>query len=282
MASTSLIQLILNLLNDPQEFAAFKDNPQSFLDACGAGDATPQDVHDALVLSQDDKPEHHSDQHVPPPPHPEHGESAHDAAVKYLNTYVQNTYVESTKIDNSFHQHVDTHGGDFDQELDYHPVSATGDGAVAAGGNIDGSTVTTGNDNQVGNGNLKGDGNVVGANNQAVTGSHNTTGFGEGNVSSTAAGHDINVGNGAGFATGGSATVDNSDNSAHDSGNTVVDASQDHSNNVLTDNHTEHSGNTTTDLSQNDSNNVHESTHLHDVGNVDNHVHVDGGVLPLA
>ena len=298
-ASTSLIDMILNLLRNPTELAAFQQNPEAYLDACGAGSVTPADLHDALVLADDSQNGDFSRDYntggnhiqlppAPPAPHPQPGETEHEAAVRYLNTYVTNNYVDdrSTVVDNSTNQQIDTHGGNFDQNIDVHSTVASGDGAVAAGGDISGSTVTTGNDNQVGDGNVKGDGNVLGNGNQAVTGDHSTTAFGSGNATSTDVGHDLTVGDGGAFASGGSASVNNSDNSQHDVGNTTTDNSthgsfNDSSNHAVTD-----SGNSLTDASVHDSNNdtthtdttttVHdESDHsvvndnsLHDVGNL--------------
>ena len=49
-------------------------------------------------------------------------------------------------------QHIDTDGGNFNQDIG-NDVAA-GDGAVVAGDDIDDSTITTGDDNQVGDGNI--------------------------------------------------------------------------------------------------------------------------------
>ena len=298
-APTSLIDMILNLLRNPTELAAFQQDPQGYLNACGAGAVTPADMHDALVLAEDNQVGDFSRDHntggnhiqlppAPPVSHPQPGESEHEAAVRYLNSYVTNNYVDSrsTVVDNSTNQQIDTHGGNFDQNIDVHSTVASGDGAVAAGGDIRDSTVTTGHDNQVGNGNVRGDGNVVGDRNQAVTGDHDTTAFGSGNATSTTVGHDLTVGDGGAFASGGSAAVNNSDNSLHNVGNTHTDDSingsfKDSSNHSVQD-----SGNTHLDASVHDSGNdnshtdtttaIHdESDHsvvhdnsLHDVGNL--------------
>ncbi len=265
-ASTSLIEMILNLLKNPSELAAFQQDPDSYLSACGAGDITPADIHDAVVLA-DDTPSH--GHHVqlppaPPVPHPHPGESDHEAAVRYLNTYVTNNYVDDrdTIVDHSINQQIDTGGGNFDQDVDVHSVVASGDGAVAAGDDIRDSTITTGDDNQVGNGNLKGDGNVVGDDNQAVTGDHNTTSFGSGNASSAEVGGDVKVGDGGAFASGGSASVNNSDNSAHDVGNTVSDNSTNDSFKDSSDHSVDHSGNASLDTSVHDTGNDNSETHV--------------------
>jgi hypothetical protein len=219
--STSLLDLLLNLIRDPEAMAAFKDDPDGFLASCG--DISPDDVHDALVLLNDNQDadfdrEHntgagHSGGHhvqVPPPPAvPEkhEGESDHEATVRYLNTYITNNYVDDrdTIIDNSVNQQIDTGGGDFDQEIDIDSTAATGDGAVAAGDDIEDSNIVTGDDNQVGDGNVSGDGNVVGEDNNVVSGDDNTTSFGDGDANSTSL-EDVNVSDGGALAVGGDAT----------------------------------------------------------------------------
>ena len=65
-------------------------------------------------------------------------------------------------VDNSVNQQIDTGGGDFDQDIRHPAPTASGDGAVAAGGDIRNSTVTSGDGNQVGDDNIRGDGNVQG------------------------------------------------------------------------------------------------------------------------
>jgi hypothetical protein len=219
--STSLLDLLLNLFRDPQALAAFKEDPNGFLASCG--DISPADVHDALVLLQDNQDASfdrdyntggasHTSGNVhipPPPPAPDHhdGESDHEAAVRYLNTYVTNNYVDDrdTIIDNSVNQQIDTGGGDFDQDIDIHSVAATGDGAVAAGGDIEDSTIVTGDHNQVGDGNIAGDGNVVGDGNDVINGDDNTAAFGNGDANNTSL-HDVQVSDGGALAVGGNAT----------------------------------------------------------------------------
>ena len=104
----------------------------------------PDDVKDALELirDQDDDGDSNSRDsghtvHVAPPsdpPEPRDGETEHEAAVRYLNTYVTNNYIDDrdTIVDNSVNQQIDTGGGDFDQDIDIDSNVASGDGAVAA------------------------------------------------------------------------------------------------------------------------------------------------------
>src|SRR5258708_4443228 len=204
MAANNLIDLILRLLNDPEALAEFKANPDAVLASCGATDLSPADVHDALALPDDEQPHHPP---PPPPPHPHHGETEHAAAIRYINSYVTNNYVDDrdTNVDNSVNQQIDTDGGDFDQNIHTSSVTASGDGSVAAGGDIDGSTVTTGNNNQVGDNNIKGNGNVQGDDNQAVSGDHNTTAFGTGAANSATIDH-ATVANGGALSVGDTAT----------------------------------------------------------------------------
>lgn len=205
--STSLIDLIMSLLKDPASRAAFQDDPEGFLASCG--DISPEDVKDAIDLA-DDRDSHSGGNHihVPPAPHPQPhpGESDHEAAVRYLNTYVTNNYtIDDRDIDNSIHQNIDNEGGTFNQDISN--VSNSGDGAVVAGDDIDDSTITTGDGNQVGDNNVRadGDGNVIGDGNAAVTGDDNNTSFGSGDV----VGGGISVDDGGAYSGHGNATADN-------------------------------------------------------------------------
>ncbi|MGQ0480679.1 MAG: IniB N-terminal domain-containing protein, partial [Pseudonocardia sp.] len=183
--ATSLLDWILSILRDPDERAAFQADPGGYADDHGFGDLSAADVHDALCLIADNQSasydhdngydngyDNNGHVHYPPPKHYDND----DDAAHYLNNYITNEYTvvddRDTYVDQSIHQDIDTDGGDFEQTIDNDPVIASGDGAVAAGGDIEDSTVTTG------------DGNVVGDNNQAVTGDDNTTAFGSGNASS--------------------------------------------------------------------------------------------------
>lgn len=260
-APASLLEIIMNLLRDPSAQAAFQADPGGWLASCGAGSVTPEQIHDALTLVNEraDGPGHH----VPPPPAPHPGEGSHEVAIRYLNTYVENTYVDDrdTTIDSSLHQHIDTGGGDFDQDIDSHAVYATGDGAVAAGGDIEDSTVVTGNDNLVGSGNIRGNNNVQGDDNQVVSGTGNTAGFGSGDVASSHVGGSVSVGAGGAFNTGGTTNVNNANSSTNNSGNTTTETDLENVGNTTTDNSIHDSGNTTTET------HTETDTHLEDVGN---------------
>jgi hypothetical protein len=269
--STSLIDFLLSLLRDPEARAAFQADPGGYLSSCGLDDLTPADLHDALVLLQDNQDADFSRDyntggnqvHVPAPapaPAPEPGESDHDAAITYLNNYITNNHIDDrdTIVDNSVNQQIDTGGGDFDQDIDVDATVASGDGAVAAGDDIEDSEVVTGDGNQVGDGNVAGEGNVVGDGNEAVTGHDNTTSFGSGDATSTEVGDDLSVGDGSAFASGGDAAVDNTDNSLENVGNDYSDNSLDNVGNDYSDN-SDHSDNSVEDSFNDNSDNSNHS-----------------------
>jgi hypothetical protein len=276
--STSLLELLLSLLRDPGALAAYRDDPEGFLSSCG--DVSPEDIREALILLQDNQDADFGRDyntgsnhvHVPPPPpapKPEPGESDHEAAVRYLNTYITNNHIDDrdTIVDNSINQQIDTGGGDFDQDIDVDSVVASGDGAVAAGDDISDSEIVTGDDNVVGDDNVTGDGNVVGDGNQAVIGDDNTTSFGSGDATSVDVGGDVSADDGSALAVGGDATVDNTDNSVEDSFNDNSDHSVEDSfndNSEFTDNSdnsTEDSFNDNSDTTTDSHNTTDESVH---------------------
>jgi hypothetical protein len=190
----SLLEWLLDLLKDPSARADLLDDPNKYLDDHGFGNVDARDLYDSLCLAADNDHSHNDHgNHYPPPKH----YNNHEDAGHYLKSYITNnyTYVDDrdTNIDDSIHQKIDTHGGDFDQTIDNHPVVASGDGAIAAGGDIRDSTLTTG------------DGNVVGDGNRAVTGDHNTTAFGQGDATN-ASFDDAHFGSGSGVSLGGDAT----------------------------------------------------------------------------
>jgi hypothetical protein len=293
MAETlSLLEFIRDLLSDDELRQDFSQNPEATLASHGLADLSPDDVHDALVLAEDNQTADFSrDFNVGngggggftvPNVHHVAGADSHHEAISYLNNFITNNFV----TDNSINQQIDTDGGDFDQDIDVHNATANGAGAVAVGGDVDDSPITTGDGNTVGDGNVRGDGNITGNNNdgnltgngdgnvvgddnQAVTGDHNTTAFGGGDATNVG---DVHVGDGGAFGVGsGRVSVDNSDNSQHNSNNT--DNSQHDSNN---DDHSIHdSGNTETHVDVSDSGNDNSDHSVHDSGNTDTHTEID-------
>jgi len=197
----------------------FEQNPHAALQEYGLGHLSPEDVHDAIVLVQDNDTVSF-DRHYDTGSnwlgstwgaHDEHGSidwakvGVHTAGSQWesrehvTNNHVTNSVDDrDTIIDQSVNQHVQTHGGDVDQRIDNHSVNATGDGAVAAGDDIEGSTVTTGDDNVVGNGN------------QVVHGDGNTTAFGSGSAVK-----GVSVDHGSAFSVNGNASGDASTNNSH-------------------------------------------------------------------
>lgn len=206
---TTLIQLLLNLLSDPQAAAEFQADPQGYLATCGITNVTPEQVHDAAVLVADQhepaKPQHHEPTHHTPPPAPEPDQDDHEAAVKYLQTIITNNWIDDrdTTVDNSIHQVIHA-GGDVNQTIDNDTVIASGDGSVAAGGDIEDSQLVTGDDNIFGDGN--------------ITGDDNTGAFGDGSTANVADISDSTVSDGSGLAVGGAATgSDTTDGSYNES-----------------------------------------------------------------
>jgi hypothetical protein len=212
-AVTSLLDFILDLLRDPQAQAQFHANPERMLAEHGLTGVHAGDIHEALPLVTDHRavqlnssgnsapaataPPPVQPATAPPPVQLAAGESETHAAIRYLN-YITNTYTytdeHNTTIDDSVHQNIWA-SGDVTQTFDQSNVVASGHGAVAAGGGIDG-TVTTGNGDAVGAGAAAGSGNV--------TGSGDALGAGSvvGNANAVAAGAGNTIGNGDTVANG--------------------------------------------------------------------------------
>ena len=202
-SSLSLLDWLINLLRDPDARSVFQADPQSYVKENGFENLSSNDIYDALCLIGDNQSagyDHRGGgEHFPPPPHPSHG---HGDAARYLNNYITSNYTvddRDTNIDSSIHQEIDTGGGDFEQTIDNDPVVASGDGSVAAGGDIRDSTLTSG------------DGNVVGDDNEAVTGNDNSTAFGSGDATS-ASFDDARFGDGSAVSLGGNAEGSSNDN----------------------------------------------------------------------
>jgi hypothetical protein len=194
----------------------FEQNPHAALQEYGLGHLSPEDVHDAIVLFQDNDTvsfdrDYDTGSNWLGSTWGTHAGAidwgkvgVHTAGPEQWREHVTNNHVTNnvddrdTIIDQSVNQQVETHGGDFSQSVDNHSVNATGDGAVAAGDDIEGSTITTG------------DGNVVGDGNQVVSGDGNTTAFGSGSAVK-----DVSVEHGSGFSVNGDASGDSSTNDSH-------------------------------------------------------------------
>jgi hypothetical protein len=217
----TLLEFLLSLIGDEaqdlklqQDFAA---NPVATLNKVGLEDLTADDVHDALVLVQDNQTVDFGDSDVstggnaivvpPAPAFAGHHEAAHEghSAVEYIQRYVTNTEIQDgdTVLGSPVKQVIDA-DGDVDQVITTTTTAATGDGAVAAQGDIEDSELVTGDGNVVGDDNLVGDGNTV------------AYGSGDAN-SATISG--TTVSDGSAISVGGTAT---GTQSTVDSGNTTT------------------------------------------------------------
>ena len=233
-----LVKFIQELLHNSDLRAYFAKDPSAALHEYGLDHLSASDVQQALVVVNNhdedvDFSRHYgNDGHAPAA----HG---HESAAEYIQrVFTTNNYTtnHTTVLDQSINQKIDTHGGSFHQNIDNHSVNATGDGSVAAGGDISDSRIVTGDHNTVGDGNVKGDGNVVGQGNHAVTGDSNTTAFGQGSAGSTSVDGPVKIGDGASFNSGSGTTgINNSDHSQDNVGNNSSDHSTDHSNNAWND-----------------------------------------------
>jgi hypothetical protein len=222
----TLLEFLRELLTNEQARDWYADDPDAALKYYGLDDLTPADVNDALVLIEDNQTANfdrdyntgwdgpsHSGRNDDDRDHggrdhdDDHGGDDHKAAVETINRYITNNFTNDrdTIVDNSTNQQIDTHGGDFDQDIDVDSVVASGDGAVAAGGSIEDSTIVSGDDNQVGDGNVRGNDNVVGDDNNVVSGDNNTTAFGDGDANN-ASFEDVEVGGGGAISVGGNAS----------------------------------------------------------------------------
>ena len=251
--STSLSATIIEFLErvfgeDKEEFLA---DPEGYLSEHGLDDLSCADFDDALVsffenaeFSNDrDGVDLGADFHT----ESGDGESDHEAIARHLTEVVHehgDTYVTNhnddrdTYVDNSFQGTVLG-----DATFDNDTVVASGDGAVAAGDDVD--DVVTGDDNVIGNGNNVGDGN-----------------FGAGSVSGGISVDDGGAfGNNGGNAAGSqddnsdnsdNSTTDNSDNSLNDSFNPVDNSdnsdNSDHSVDIDSDNSVNDSFNASLDI----------------------------------
>ncbi|GAA0895126.1 IniB N-terminal domain-containing protein [Pseudonocardia zijingensis] len=253
----TLLEFLRSLIFDEEARQDFADNPEQALDEAGLGHLSADDVRDALEIMQDDSQDADfsreyntggNEVNIAAPSPVEHGDGGgSESAAEYITKYIQNNYITNegdTITDNSINQQIDTGGGDFDQNIDVDSTVASGDGAVAAGDDIEDSQIATGDNNTIGDGNSSvdvGDGGtaIVGDGNQAVVGNGNTAGFGEGDVSNTEIDGNVSVDDGSSFAIGGSSSVDSSDHSDDDVNIDNSDNSTNDSNNTTTDWHDE-------------------------------------------
>jgi hypothetical protein len=272
--SLSILEFLQKMIDDVGLRDWFADKPQEALAHYGLRDISPEDVRDAIVLADDSQTAdfsrsvdngfhgtvgaaaaHHSGGHN------DGGHSeGHREAVEHLSRYVTNNFVDDrdTDVNDSVNQQIRTHGGDVEQDIETHSTTASGDGAVAADGDIRDSTVTTGDDNQVGIGNIRGDNNVQGHDNQVVHGDGNTTAFGNGAATSAELDH-VDVSGGGALSVAGDASGFQANQDSHDETTTRT----------TNETHIEDSGNLHTENTENSNNDTdlradadsHDRTH---------------------
>lgn len=161
----ALIAFILSLLRDPDAAESFVASPEAALARHGLEDVCMADVAAVRPVIVDHP--HVINQSTPPPPPPvdTHGDGAVREIVRMIQQYTTNIDARSTILDQSVNQNIWTEGGDVTQVFDQAAVVASGDNAVAAGG--DATVVDSDVDVTIGD---------VSVGNETNTGSFNQTG----------------------------------------------------------------------------------------------------------
>ncbi|WP_313355755.1 IniB N-terminal domain-containing protein [Microbacterium sp.] len=164
----ALIAFILSLLRDPDAAESFVASPEAALARHGLEDVCMADVAAVRPVIVDHP--HVINQSTPPPPPPAppvdtHGDGAVREIVRMIQQYTTNIDARSTILDQSVNQNIWTEGGDVTQVFDQAAVVASGDNAVAAGG--DATVVDSDVDVTIGD---------VSVGNETNTGSFNQTG----------------------------------------------------------------------------------------------------------
>ena len=275
----TILQFLLDLLRDPSAQAAFAADPQGTLAAAGLDSMCFADVRDALPLVMDHAPasvaarydddlravtastaavvvdpdhdwdrpawSHHDDHghHWTPGPVPPHHAPEIEKVVSHLN-WVTNNYSFDSH-DANFTTALDQHiiaGGDVTTTVDTHPQVASGDGAVAVGGDLTAPVAT-------GAGAVAGQGNLV---NHA-----GTAAFGAGDA--TSVGGSVGASHGGAVSLTAPATGNEQDSAATSFG--AGDATSGTGDATVTPTHNPVTTVSATDTSQHDSNNTDNSTH---------------------
>lgn len=251
--SATIMEFLNNIFGDPTERAEYLADPSGYLTDHGLGDLSCADFDDAIVAfvennGRDDV--NLGGTFTNTVPHA--GESDHEAITRHLTEIVHNygdTYV--TNEDNDVYNDQSFNGtviADGDVTFDNDIVSASGDGAVAAGDDIEDSNIVTGDDNVIGDDNQVGDG-----------------AFGEGSIQG-----GVTVDDGGAFGNnGGTASGSQDDNSQ--------DNDQDNDTTVTTTTEIDTDIDTDIDNSVNDSGNTDNS--VEDSGNLD--VNVEDNEIEL-
>jgi hypothetical protein len=219
-------EFLLHLLRDQHAQEEFRHNPERVLHEHGLQHITASDVHDLVPLVTDHPGVEFGGDHgfsSPPPIFPAPGESETHCAIRHIEHFTRcYTYnIDNHNIDDSVHENIWAEG-DVNQTFDDTNVLASGH-AVAAGGGIWGSNVTTGNDNAVGTGNAVGFGNVTGSGNNVANGAGSAAGYGNSVINGS---HDVQGdGNVTGHVVGSEVATTGGTNDNHlvsDSGNHLV------------------------------------------------------------
>ncbi|NMO93004.1 IniB N-terminal domain-containing protein [Actinomycetospora sp. TBRC 11914] len=272
----TILQFLLDLLRDPSAQAAFAQDPQGTLAAAGLDNLCFADTRDALPLVMDhapaavaarydddvraatastaavvSDPDHHwtpdwhhepaHHWHPAPEPHEHHHEI--DRVVQHLN-WVTNNYAfdsHDANFTTDLNQHIIANG-DVTTTVDTHPQIASGDGAVAVGGNLAAPVAT-------GAGSVAGEGNMV---------NHGgTAAFGDGDA--TSVGGSVGASHGGAVSLHDPATGTEENSAATSFG--AGDATSASGASTATPTHNPTTTVTATDTSQHDSNNTDNSTH---------------------
>jgi hypothetical protein len=261
MIAQSLLDFILSLLRDPEFQQEFHDDPGGTLERHGFQNLCGQDVADVMPLVIDnsrvslDRSYEVGNNHVmvvppPPSPHPMPGEPGLHAVVKQFD-YITNMYTyndsHNTVLDNSVNQNIWAHGDVF-QLFDNDPVIASGDGAVAAGDDVE----------------------------KVNTGDNNANSFGSGDAYHV---DDLEADDGGAVSVGGNATGSNDNNSTDadirnfGSGEVNVAGTNGNATQNDTDSHANSHNDVDTDVNSNNDINSHNDVDT-DV-NSNNHVDTD-------
>ena len=132
--SLSILEFLQKMIDDVGLRDWFADEPAAGAGALRAPDSRPRTSRDAIVLVDDSQTADFS-RNFDTGFHGTLGATAaralrrtttaatatgHQEAVEHLSRYVTNNFVDDrdTTVDNSVNQQIDTHGGDFDQDID--------------------------------------------------------------------------------------------------------------------------------------------------------------------
>ncbi|MEJ2866674.1 IniB N-terminal domain-containing protein [Actinomycetospora sp. OC33-EN08] len=295
----TLLQFLLDLLRDPQTQAEFDQNPQATLAAAGLDGMCFADVRDALPLVMDHAPasvaarydddvraasasavavvgeEHHhhgggGEHHwIPGPVLPPHTPEV-EKVIQQLQ-YVTNNYAydsHDTNFETNLEQNIRANG-DVTTTLDIDPTVASGDGAVAVGGDNSAPIATDGA--------VAGDGNMINGDGTAA--------FGDGDA--TSVGGSIGADNGGAVSLTDAATGENTDESATNFGSGAAssqgDATPDNSETETISVTDESDNSDNSDNSVNDSNNeTSTETTTETDESISDSVFSDGGPITAA